>query len=697
MGCRSWAFGYVLCAVSCAPPALDGEAARVDDLEAEAVSNAGADGGRGGSGVADGSGESGSSAAAEVKFGRWDPLPTADSFEGLRSLLASDEKTELAIDEEALSASSAYAAGLLDDAFKMGHLDALRAHPWNADLLVSSAAFDPDGAHAVSSLIRRAAELQGTPINLEPLSADNAFDAAMSELCAEARCEEPVGALPPDLEAALGPVLLSIAEGLKARRARDAAQTDGGRGAEWWWRYGGSGVIFDPSGQTYDPNYAPDRAYLTDDRSQLYGAAAQIAHAIESISWREFAGRKGVRFDLATEAGAIRVRDAADDVYDASEPTLLLIDLGGNDRHLDDVASNLSGANAVSIVVDVAGDDRYERDETEDRYSQDGVCDGMAVSTSFRQGAARNGVAMLFDLSGNDLYDSLRGSQGYAHQGVGVLFDREGDDHYRAEATSQGAAQFGIGLLVDLEGRDAYSSVYTSQGFGFVGGVGIAHDAAGNDEWRCDEGRHDAIYLSPQLPGRANTSLCQGAGFGFRSDDRARAMSGGLGVLRDRSGDDTYSAGVYAQGVGYWQGTGILSDGEGRDQYDALYYAQGVGVHYAAGILVDEKGDDVHGKSLASEGYSIAAALDYSVGVLFDLQGDDEHRFGAHSVGAASVNAVALYVDGAGSDRYIGRRPGQADRGARSRMLDVDGCDEYLEQADEDDCGDQDRVDDGGR
>ncbi len=200
---------------------------------------------------------------------------------------------------------------------------------------------------------------------------------------------------------------------------------------------------------------------------------------------------------------------------------------------------------------------------------------------------------MLFDLGGgNDTYTSLRMSQGYAHLGVGVLYDDGGADRYRAEAAAQGSAQFGIGIAIDAgTGNDVRESFVYSQGFAYVGAVGLLYDGGGNDVYIANNGNPNQggrpLYFSPQLPGKANPNMSQGAALGIRNPEKKVWWSGGLGVLRDVSGNDRYEAGIFAQGAGYWQGTGILSDGSGNDRYDPFWYAQGSAAHFAVGILAD--------------------------------------------------------------------------------------------------------------
>ena len=202
---------------------------------------------------------------------------------------------------------------------------------------------------------------------------------------------------------------------------------------------------------------------------------------------------------------------------------------------------------------------------------------------------------MLFDLGQDaDDYRSLRLSQGFGAAGVGVLFDAGGDDRYEAESASQGAGYFGVGLLLDAGGNDVYRVYSQAQGFGAPRGVGLLYDRAGNDQFLSDNGDPadggDPLYWTIQIPGKANNSFTQGAAWGVRDNDNP--MSGGLGVLRDRDGDDVYVSSVQAQASGYWFGTGILADAAGNDRYDGRYYVQSAGAHFGLSLFVDDQGDD---------------------------------------------------------------------------------------------------------
>ena len=64
--------------------------------------------------------------------------------------------------------------------------------------------------------------------------------------------------------------------------------------------------------------------------------------------------------------------------------------------------------------------------------------------------------------------------------------------------------------------------------------------------------------------------------------------------ILDVDGNDTYTAGNFSQGLGYWYGTGLLWDGGGDDTFTSVYFTQGSGAHFAVGALIDEGGNDVH-------------------------------------------------------------------------------------------------------
>ncbi len=612
--------------------------------------------------------------------------------------------------------SSQYQAGVLGGDFAFSWLWDVRADAARIGCFEGRVAGGIDHrlaqAHPVAGIVRHLAGLVDRAPDAEPPVVADDFDVAVDALCSTlGGCEAAVGEVPDDLAVALAPVVAAIHEGVLARLAMDA---EPGGDPFFWFEHGGNMTLL--AGGPVPSLSEPDvRAYLLGEvgRARLYRAASQIAFAIEDGPWASFAGRADVEYTLVTPAGIIAVRDAGAHDYGEDTPeTLLLVDLGGDDVHTDEVASNRSAANPVSVAIDLAGADDYGYVEVPTAFDApqllpadaDGRDDGdgfngpFSASKRFRQGAARNGIAMLFDLGGaDDRYRSLRGSQGYAHHGVGVLFDDGGRDTYAAEANAQGAAQFGIGLLVDAGGDDEYRAFTQSQGFGYVAGAGVLVDASGDDAFDCDVGdpTHGGLplYYSPQLPDSGNTSFCQGAGFGARSDNSVfSSLSGGLGVVRDVAGDDTYDASVFAQGTGYWEGVGMLADGDGVDRYDAFWYVRGGAAHYAVGLLADEgDGADRYGTERPNVNVTQGGGHDFSLGALLDEGGDDEYVITSLSAGASNCNGIGVIVDHAGDDAYeilsdlsaglgnispecIGARPDATSIGI---MIDAGGTDTY--------------------
>jgi len=629
-------------------------------------------------------------------------------------------------------------AGLSRETFRFAEADFAESSQWNAGVLGGDFAFSwlwdvrADAArigcfegrvaggldhalaqpHPIASAIRHVAGLVDRPVDDAAPFAAADFAVATDELCTTVGgCGPAEGTLPDDLADALAPIVRAVHAGVQARLDMDA---EPGGDPVFWHEHGGNMTLVagGPSPLLSDSDV---RAYLLGQgaRVQLYGAAARLAFAIEDVDWSAFAGREGIEYTLVTPAGIIAVRDASDHVYPEDGPqTLLLVDLGGADTHLDEVASNRGPANPVSVAIDLGGADVYGYDEVPSEWDGPGLLpadgdgrqagDGFNGPTSrskrFRQGAARNGIAMLFDLgTDDDRYTSLRGSQGYAHLGVGVAFDAGGHDTWAAEANAQGAAQFGIGLLVDASGDDTYRAFTQAQGFGFVGAAGVLVDGGGEDAFDCDVGDPAyggvPLYYSPQLPDAGNTSMCQGAGYGARSDnDVSSSLSGGLGVLRDVAGDDTYDASVFAQGTGYWEGVGLLADGDGVDRYDAFWYVRGGAAHYAVGVLTDAgDGADRYGTERANINVTLGGGHDFSLGALIDEGGADEYIVTGLSAGASNCNGIGVIVDHAGDDTYeilsllaagvgnisaecIGARPDATSIGV---MIDAGGMDTY--------------------
>ena len=367
------------------------------------------------------------------------------------------------------------------------------------------------------------------------------------------------------------------------------------------------------------------------DLEALFAGAEVLALAVDRVlpALSKFDSDARFHFRWETPLGQVEINGASDDVYPAGVKRLLTIDTGGDDRY-ESGGATTAADNPVSVLIDMRGNDIYDADKS---------------APSF--GAGILGYGMLVDLGGDDTYVGSDFSQGAGAFGVGCLLDIAGDDHYTARAHSQGAGQFGIGILSDVAGNDHYEGLLGVQGFGYTKGFGLLVDSAGDDQYVANDTRIE--FPAAQTP-QHNTSCAQGCGMGRRPEEsNGHSLAGGVGILLDESGDDEYSAGVFAQGAGYWYGLGILFDEQGNDRYRGVWYVQGSAAHFAVGILIDGAGNDEYN---ASMNMAQGAGHDFSLGWLLDESGNDHYDAPTLSLGAGNANGIGIFWDKAGDDTY---------------------------------------------
>ncbi len=208
----------------------------------------------------------------------------------------------------------------------------------------------------------------------------------------------------------------------------------------------------------------------------------------------------------------------------------------------------------------------------------------------------------------------------------------------------------GIGLLVDGGGEDLYRAFAHAQGFGFVSSFGALLDADGNDAYGLPV--EPVLFYSPQQPGAANNSLGQSSAFGWRRDATGTHLGGGIALLRDRAGDDTYNGSVFVQGVSYWMGLGVLADADGDDRYNGLFYAQGATAHFGVAAFLEGGGNDTYNADVPPIHSAIGLAHDFSVTVFVEDGGDDTYFGPGRSIGASKCHGLGVFVDNGGDDHY---------------------------------------------
>jgi hypothetical protein len=192
--------------------------------------------------------------------------------------------------------------------------------------------------------------------------------------------------------------------------------------------------------------------------------------------------------------------------------------------------------------------------------------------------------------------------------------------------------------LCDWQGTDLYQSTTYSQGFGFTGGCGLLIDYTGNDKILSCGGIADFREKTG-----AYQTCSQGFGQGFRG-----FAAGGIGILYNGQGDDSYEGSYFCQGSSYWLSVGMLIDNKGNDTYQARRYSQGAGVHSSTGALLDSEGNDSYTSWAVSQG----CGHDRSVGMLWDLEGNDRYSAEWLSQGSGNDAGRGILIDEQGDDTY---------------------------------------------
>ena len=410
------------------------------------------------------------------------------------------------------------------------------------------------------------------------------------------------------------------------------------------------------------------------DLEKLANASAQVAQVLDigltpaSVDFSDLRlpadwaieERTGL-IRLETPYGVVFLGGSGDNVY--REDALLIIDIGGDDIYL-----NNAGASAkdypFAVVIDYSGDDIYRSSEY------------------FAQGSGFLGGGFLIDYAGDDRYLAKGYAQGSGFLGTGLLADLGGDDQYVCQAYCQGAGIFGIGVLAEADGHDSYYAGIYAQGFGSAKGYGALAEAEGDDHYYAG-----GVYPDHRQPDKAYVAMSQGFGFGLRPSGNKAGASGGVGIIADAKGDDTYIGDYFGQGASYWYALGILSDKSGDDKYIAARYSQGAGVHHSAGILADAAGDDEY---LVHYGVSQGCGHDLAIGFLLDNGGDDRYVGGIISQGAGHANGIGVFNDNGGDDAYQFQEPGQGSGqylelrrlGSFGVFIDTGGGDDYYSDRD---------------
>ena len=283
------------------------------------------------------------------------------------------------------------------------------------------------------------------------------------------------------------------------------------------------------------------------DETALYAATLSIATAIDralpalrTIGQATTSSAARVTgCDLIDEPPALCVGGAGSNTYE--QDYTLLVDLGGDDVYLNEAATARGQVDGVfaAVVIDIAGNDRYEKhfgdttdgDAAHPARSESSTTlgddpDHPVPANPLAQGAGSDGgIGMLVDVTGNDAYavhyrrpnspeyaDNSAGvrGQGAGLGGAGLLYDGAGDDRYVATNRTDGVA------------------AVSAQGYGQVGGVGILVDGGGSD--------HHVLSSRPDAAADTAHGLRTGS---VGTNGLGIGVLGGVGLFSGAHGDST--------------------------------------------------------------------------------------------------------------------------------------------------------------
>jgi len=333
----------------------------------------------------------------------------------------------------------------------------------------------------------------------------------------------------------------------------------------------------------------------------------------------------------------------------------IVYDIGGNDTYYFGASTNSSSNTINHIITDLSGNDEYL---SESDFHGPGVAvngfsfiddrSGDDVYRSMSQFAIASGlfgVGIIVDRAGNDRYENLGPKSGWSIgagiYGAGLVIDLAGDDVYSAEKLSEGASgPFAIGAIIDAKGNDTYTangssfpSAYNtpgtflsmSQGFamgirGYAsGGIGAIYDFEGNDHYDAGE-------------------FSQGCGYFFA-----------LGILHDAKGDDIYDGNRYSQAAAAHQAVGVLIDDAGNDRYNAKTAACQSGAwDQSITLLIDRAGDDIY----TADELCQSAAAQQALSLFFDLAGNDKYQAAGGADTSPGIGAAAQGHSGSNEYHY---------------------------------------------
>ncbi len=415
----------------------------------------------------------------------------------------------------------------------------------------------------------------------------------------------------------------------------------------------------------------------------------------------------GVRGDVLnmteTPYGPVIVGGAGPNRYTSSD-YLAIIDLGGDNDYIFTETEKTLGEQPLQVIVDFAGDDVYAVDGVGgpgagvlginiliDRNGNDRYLQGL--SSHFTAREHKRATLLLDDPEGEETklvpYIMLYGNPdepdesgveldagfafGAGMLGAGLHIDEgEGEDLYLGQKYAFGAGFWaGVGVLHETGGNDVFATGAAAIGAGVNGALGLLDNRGGDDHYQCL-----GLFENGYSAGQEWDNGYEGNGIGYGSSWRVESrnqktssttLGGGVGLVYDTAGSDSYVSSSFSLAAGYAGGLGMIVDKGGADTYFTNRgpggsnhngwsgnHALANGCHRGLGFLFDYDGDDRYSASALGG----ATAWDLGISCLIDLGGKDRmtdlHQ-GSNwrgDVGYGAAHSFAVSYNKGGADVY---------------------------------------------
>ncbi|MEA3142986.1 MAG: hypothetical protein QOG31_310 [Thermoplasmata archaeon] len=241
-----------------------------------------------------------------------------------------------------------------------------------------------------------------------------------------------------------------------------------------------------------------------------------------------------------------------------------------------------------------------------------------------------------------------------------LIAEPGGDDTYTGSAGGANPAGLlvpgnglALSVVADVAGNDHYSSVgqpTVAQGSGSVGGLGLLVDAQGDDS-----------YLASFTRTTVGPPLVAGVGLGYLDGGAQGTGYAGVGVLLDGWGDDTYDLRIasangrciwgLAQGFGGLGGLGVSSDLWGND----AWLSSGTGITGGNGCWGGAGGDAFQGLYPQGVGFYAGVGIMTDTGAGSDvyLNYNTATTTDYYAQGFGAFGGLGVLFEDGGNDRYV--------------------------------------------